>query len=245
MVHHSKYKFIINVSMRQEIEFFRDKLQPNSTIFWETPIAHIIPQTPTVTAFGDSCLKGAGGYSIELGFWWRIAFPKEAKQRTFLFKSDNKDRTPISINVLKFVMVIINYCSSLHVITSTSFTEDPHPVLLSITDNTSALSWTTGACRRSKIGCRHARFFCSLLINLPLGINSQWISTVANKIADDLSCLKKLLQQQSNSSHVSFDYISLKQRYPELKHGSFFQIQPELILLIWEIVLIEKWPCQE
>ena len=26
MVHHSKYKFGINLSMRQEIEFFRDKL---------------------------------------------------------------------------------------------------------------------------------------------------------------------------------------------------------------------------
>jgi hypothetical protein len=34
----------------------------------------------------------------------------------------------------------------------------------------------------------------------------------------------------------------LHQRYPELIHCSFFQIQPELILLIWEIVLTEKWP---
>jgi len=131
------------------------------------------------------------------------------------------------------------------VITSTNFTDDPHPVLLNVTDNTSALSWTTGTCRKYKIGCRLARFFCSVLINPPLGVNSQWISTVANEIADDISCLKKLLQQQSNSSHVSFDYISLKQRYPELKHCSFFQIQPELISLIWEIVLTEKWPCHE
>jgi hypothetical protein len=67
--------------------------------------------------------------------------------------------------------------------------------------------------------------FCSLLINLLLLINSQWISTDDNKIADDISQIKKTL---SNSLH-SFDYSSLCQMYPELTHCSFFQIQPELI----------------
>jgi hypothetical protein len=109
MVHHSRNKFVINLSMRQEIEFFRDKVQPNSTILWETPIAHVIPCTPTATVFGDSCLEGAGGYSIELGFWWQpIDFPEEVKRWTLLFKSDNNDGTLIPINVLEFVTVIIN-----------------------------------------------------------------------------------------------------------------------------------------
>ena len=51
MVHHSKYKFVINLTMRQEIEFFRDKLKPSSSILWETPISHVIPRSPTATAF--------------------------------------------------------------------------------------------------------------------------------------------------------------------------------------------------
>ena len=89
MVHHSKHKFVINLSMRQEIEFFQDKLHPNSTIIWETPISHVIPCAPTATAFGDSCLERAGGYSIKLGFWWHIDFPEEVKRRTLLFKSNN------------------------------------------------------------------------------------------------------------------------------------------------------------
>jgi len=131
------------------------------------------------------------------------------------------------------------------VITTTNITKDPHPVILNVTNNKSSLSWKTGACRKSKIGRRLARFFCSLLINSLLGINSQLISTPTNEIADDISCLKKLLQQKSKSSHFLFDYISLKQRYPELKHCSFFQVQPELILLIWEIVLTKKWPCDK
>ena len=141
----------------------------------------------TCIVFGDSCLEGAGGYSIKLGVWGHIDFPEEVKQRTLLFKSDNKDSTLISINVLEFVTVIINYCASLHVIATTDITNDPHPVHLNATDNTSALSWTTGPCQKSKIGRCLARFFCSLLINSPLGINSQWISTSAKKIADDTS----------------------------------------------------------
>jgi hypothetical protein len=80
LVHHAKYRYNINRTMRQEIDFFRKKLQPLSGITWETPIAHIIPQMPTVTAFGDNCLEGAGGYLISLGYWWHLPFPEEVIQ---------------------------------------------------------------------------------------------------------------------------------------------------------------------
>jgi hypothetical protein len=72
--------------MRQEIDFFREKLLPESNIKRETPIAHIIPRMPTFTSFGDSCLDGAGGYSTSLGYWWHIPFPNEVKQCTLLHK---------------------------------------------------------------------------------------------------------------------------------------------------------------
>ncbi len=68
LVHQSRCQYNITKSMRQEIEFFREKLLPTSKIRWESPIAHIIPRIPTPTTFGDSCLKGAGGYSLSLGF---------------------------------------------------------------------------------------------------------------------------------------------------------------------------------
>jgi hypothetical protein len=61
-----------------------------------------------------------------------------------------------------------------------------------------------------------------------------------NKIADNISCLKK--QSDINSS-PAFDYTILKQMYLELRFCSFFLIQPELILLIWDIML--KWPNHE
>jgi hypothetical protein len=177
MVHHSKQQYIISKDMRQEIEFFCEKLQPDSGIHWETPIAHIIKRTPSATAYGDISLEGAGGYSIGLKFWCHINFTEEVKLRTLLHKMDNKDSKLISINVLKFVTVIVNYIASLHVTTTTKIINDPYPVLLNITNNASARRWTQNACRTSKLGRFLARFFCSLLIDSPLGINSQWIST--------------------------------------------------------------------
>jgi len=86
LVHHAKFQYNINKTMRQEIEFFREKLLPESNIAWETSIAHIIPRTPTFTSFGDSCLEGAGEYCISLGFWWHIPFPEAVIQHTLKHK---------------------------------------------------------------------------------------------------------------------------------------------------------------
>ncbi len=243
LVHHAKFKYNINKTMRQEIEFFCKKLLLESGIMWETSIAHIITWMPTFTSFGNSCLKGAGGYSIKIGFWWHIPFPKAVQQRTLLHKRDNKDELLISMNVLEFVTVIINYCETLHIVTTTLVTDDPYPVLLNVTDNASAQSWTTGACKKSKLGCLLACFFCLLMINLPLGINSKWISTDDNKIADDISCIE--LDSANKDSPPFFNYSTLTQRYPELIHCSSFTIQPKLISLIWEIVLTKRWPCHD
>jgi hypothetical protein len=57
----------------------------------------------------------------------------------------------VLINVLEFMTVIINYCAALHVVRTSPLTEDPHPVILNITDNSSALSWTLHTCKQSKI----------------------------------------------------------------------------------------------
>ena len=242
MTHHAATKYNITKTMRLEIEFFRDELPVRSETRWETPIAHIVKRSPSFVCYGDSCLDGAGGYSVDLGFWWHIKFPDEIIQRTLLYRANNDDGRLISINVLEFLTVIINYIASLHVWKLTTPTDDPYPVLLNITDNSSAQRWTTTNCKGSTIGRLLARLFCSLLINSPLGINSKWIPTADNYIADDISRIK---HSSSPSSPPSFDYGSLKQKYQELKHCSFFRLNPEVASLLWETVLTEKWPCRE
>jgi hypothetical protein len=58
----------------------------------------------------------------------------------------------VSINELEFVMVIINYCAALRVVWTSPVTDDPHPVILNVTNKSFALSWTLYMCKRSKLG---------------------------------------------------------------------------------------------
>ena len=162
---------------------------------------------------------------------------------SIVYKKNNKDGQLVSINVLEFVTVIINYCAAVHILTSTNLVDDPYPVILNMTDNISVSNWTTHTCKHSQIGRLLACFFCYLLIGSPVGINSKWISTEENVIADDISCIKK--QTADDSQFAIFDYSTLTQTYPALKHCSFFQIEQDVISAIWEIVLVQKWPPHE
>ncbi len=112
---------------------------------------------------GDSLYEGAGEFSTMLGFWWHICFPDKVVQRKLRFKTNNNDGMLMLINVLEFVTVIINYCAALHVVWTSPVSDNPHPVILNVTGNFSALSWTLHMCKQSKNGQTPAHFFCSLL----------------------------------------------------------------------------------
>jgi hypothetical protein len=156
----------------------------------------------TFSTFSDSCLEGAGRYSLSLGFWWHLPFLEEVKLRTLLHRRDNAEGLLISINVLEFVTVIINYCAAFHMVLTKNPTNNPYPVLLNVTNNASALSWTMGACHKSRIGRLLAHLISLLLINSPLGINSQWILMLHNAIVNDIFVPRLLLQKNTNSHHL-------------------------------------------
>ena len=139
--------------------------------------------------------------------------------------------------------VIINYCVALvFYAENKSRDDDPHPVVLCVTDNMSAKKWTAHTCKKSRIGRALARFFCRLLIGSSVGINSMWISTKANTIADEISQLKKLASTNNPTSTPTYDYSKLQQNYEELKACTFFQPSQELLSLIWEILSTRKCP---
>jgi len=97
--------------------------------------------------------------------------------------------------------------------------DDPYPVILCVTDNTSALNWTLHTSKKSMIGRALARFFCGLLIGSDVGVNAKWISTIENLIADKISRLKALIDTnpKSSSSIPTYDYANLQQEHAELK----------------------------
>ena len=82
--------------------------------------------------------------------------------------------------------------------------------------------------------------FCGLLIGSEVGINVKWISTMANKIADDILRLKKNLT--STTSSFTYDFSKLKQDHADLKHYCFFHPSQELPSMIWQIALTCKMP---
>ena len=249
MVYNSTMRYAVNKTMREEIEFIRHILL-NEDVAWNTPIAHLIERTPAAKSLGDSCPYAGGGFSVDLKFIWNLIYPDAIVQRTRLDKRETLKDKFISINVLEFVVVIIQNAAAYTVITTEDYTSDPYPVVLNMVDNISAMNWTMHSCKSSIIGRRLARLFCGLLIGSPVGINAKYINTKDNKIADEISRMKQQAlvegssqnSPQSNNIHHSFDFISLQQNYPELKDCRFFVPKPELISAIWEVLLNESWP---
>ena len=235
--------YLINTTMRDELNFFRQALESESSINFETPIAFLIPRTPAAELYGDSSLCSCGGYSMKLQYWWYLSFPKHIQEHTLLFIKDDTDGSLISINCLEYVTIIINYCASVCAFSNKEMTNDPHPVVLCITDNTSALNWTLHTCKKSEIGRALARFFCGLLIDSNVGVNAKWISTTENAVADEISRIKL---DSANHAHLpsinTFDFSTLQQKFQELNHCRFFQPSQELLSTIWEILSTKKCP---
>jgi hypothetical protein len=242
MVNHHKMTYPVNETMSEELNFLQRALQPESNIKFETPIAHMIPREPTASLFGDSSLTGCGGYSLELKFWWHIDFPIEIVERTLLHIPDESDVRFISINCLEYFTIIINYCAAKVYFATVLEGNDPYPIVLCVTDNTSAKKWTTHTSKKSLASRALARFFCGLLIGSNVGINATWISTKANELADKISRLKKEANSNNSSSTPTFDYSKLQQDHPELKACASFHPSQLLISFLWEVMLSRKCP---
>jgi hypothetical protein len=86
-------------------------------------------------------------------------FPPEVIARMLLHLKDNSDKSFTLINCLEYVTIILNYCASLIVFAKQKINDNPHPIVLCITDNTSALNWTLHTCKKLIIGRALARFF--------------------------------------------------------------------------------------
>jgi hypothetical protein len=118
--------------MHKELKFIQQALQEDSKIPFEVLIAFIIPSTPTASLFGDSSLISCGSYSSDLWFWWFIPFPDKIIVGTLLHLKNSNDQNSISIKVLEYVTIIINYCGVLTAYLEGGFTDNPHPVVLCV-----------------------------------------------------------------------------------------------------------------
>ncbi len=96
-----------------------------------------------------------------------MAFPQVVVIRMVKYNKDGTKGPLLSIKVLEFVTDIINYCAATQIMGSIDhpFSDDPHPILLNITDNKSALNWTLHSCQGSPAARLLARLFFFLPAN--------------------------------------------------------------------------------
>ena len=234
MIHHTKHKFKINYTLRCEIRLIRSALCSDWIDLWR-PIGHMIPREPSGTGWSDSCLRAAGGFSKDMMFWWYLEWPEEIRRRTLLHIKNNDDGKLISINVLEYAALIINYVASCYYfIHHSPSTADPYPVVLLYADNTTAESWMQKACTKSFLGRALGRLQCALLINNPVGINIDHVTTKDNEIADRISRIKA-------ETNTLVDMHKIFQDYPELRCLPRFQPSQELISLIMDTLLTNKY----
>ena len=100
--------------MRTELIIIKSILSNPKKYNLETPIAHIIQREPDFIPYGDACLEAGGGYSENL-FWWHVEWPDEFKTLTIknltVTRRCSQTNNLVSINLLEFVVEIINYAA--------------------------------------------------------------------------------------------------------------------------------------
>ena len=231
--HRTPVKHNILPTLREELNLLREIFE-DSSVKWSSPIAHLVPRVHDAVAAGDSSLRAAGGWSTDLGFWWHLEWPEEVVQRTLLYLKNNKKGKFISINLLEYATVIINYAASLASYHARNSKINPDtiksPVLLNWADNKASIKWTNVMCTSNQAGRSLGRLFCGLLLNSPLGINCDYITTIANFIADDISRLKK-------SNNGLYDYSSLLQDFPQLQACKNIRPSKELLSMVMDCLL--------
>jgi hypothetical protein len=225
----TKHRAFINKSMRAELKMLLDILQQPERFQWSSPIAHLIERNPDYSAWGDSSLYAAGGFSTDLKFWWQINWPKEIQDRNI---TTIKIRTPesgetISINALEYATLIINYEAATQTIDEISDPSAPeYPVLLNWTDNSAALAWTKKMCKSSNAGKALSRILCGQMINNRLGLNAAHIAGKDNIIADRIS------RVHTNNSNPDFNL--LLQEFPQLRCCRRYHPSAKLVSTICE-----------
>ena len=231
----SKIRCFISKSLRQELQLLAYILK-NKDFKWETPIAHLIPRTPDFSAWGDSSLDAAGGFSVDLQFFWHLSWPEEIRSKTlkyFSIRSKEKEKL-ISINLLEYVVVIVNYAIATEIIRQKNYCKIfKYQTLLNWSDNKTAISWTRKAAISTESGKALSRIFCTLCINNDINCISEYINTKDNEIADKIS-----RSDLSFSSNVT----KLQKEFKELGNCRRYRLNPEFVSCLIRALLTGQSP---
>jgi hypothetical protein len=124
-------------------------------------MAHLIKREHDFDTYQDSCLKGAGGFSLPFRFWWIVEWYDQVVLRT---KLPRNSIHCISINLLEYAAIIIGLVGSIVAWEMLPPARCPsHPTALLSTNNTTAKLWTKKISGlKTPQGCTLARIFLTL-----------------------------------------------------------------------------------
>ena len=112
----------------------------------------------------------------------------QSKSVKFFKRKAKHNGEIISINLLEYIVIIINYAISTAIFKEKILgAKFPHQTLLNWSDNRAAIAWTKQAAISTAGGKALSRIFCSISINNDLQCVSDYINTKQNVIADDIS----------------------------------------------------------
>jgi hypothetical protein len=231
-VHKAKKQYTLLPTAKEELRIIREALLDES-IKKSTPIAHLIKKDYDAIAFGDASLEAMGGYSFDMQYWWYYAWPKEIRNHTIRVIKNDKNGELVTINCMEYATIIVNYAAAYHYWVAQKNIERTgiqYPTNQFMADNKTAESWTTKGCKKSMTGRALGRLQCALTINSPVGIDSGYINTKANIIADEISRFQK---RQS----ILLKMSELYQRFPSLGACRRFLPNPNLISYIKDCLL--------
>lgn len=227
----SKCKCFITTDLKQELMMLESIIK-NPSIQWSTPVSHLVKRSPDFEVWGDSSLKHAGGYSHNMKFWWHIEWPTSIQSKTldkFVVKA-KIDEKIISINLLEYCVIIINYAIASHLLEKNLInTNQEYPLLLNWTDNMSAMAWTKKAAVSTPAGKALSKIFCYLCMNNDMACISDYINTTANECADLIS--------RPLTHNNKLDFSILLQKYPQLKSYKRLQIGKEFLSCLIQALL--------
>ena len=79
-------------------------------------------------------------------FWWYLQWPASIRKYTLIYVKNNKDGTLVSINVLEYAALLINYAAAYHYFHHNPDPSDPFPMVKLDGDNAASESWMETAC---------------------------------------------------------------------------------------------------
>ncbi len=200
-------------------------------VSWHCPIAHLIPPDPSAIAYLDSLSHVVGGYSTDLQFCWHLQWLDSIQARVAKARTGDT----ISINALEYTFIIINYVTTTAAILSAPLNHDPYQTALFFTNNVASKAWIHKGAKQLPAGKALGILQCTLMINNPVGINVDCVSTTSNVIA---VCISQFPNHNDPLPH----FLDLSQAFPQLQQCRHFHPSAELVSTILDVLLLVKLP---